>query len=274
MRIEVVTVVAGRHDHLRLQLRGIGAGTRQPDGHTVVALADPDIVDICGSSADVLDLPVVDGRLPLARARNIGAAYALARGTDLLVFLDVDCVPGPELVESYADAADECSDPALLSGPVTYLPPPPSGGYDLAALPTTIDEPHVARPMPKSGSVAPLDHTLFWSLSFAATRATWLALGGFCEQYVGYGAEDTDLAERARTTGAAHLAVGGARAYHQWHPAGDPPLTHLEDIVRNGRIFRDRWGWWPMQGWLTKFRELGLVDHDAVRDDWQLTSSA
>ena len=33
--------------------------------------------------------------LPLARARNIGVETALAAGAELVVLLDVDCVPGP-----------------------------------------------------------------------------------------------------------------------------------------------------------------------------------
>ena len=35
--------------------------------------------------------------LPLAHARNAGARHALRDGAELLVFLDVDCIPGPDL---------------------------------------------------------------------------------------------------------------------------------------------------------------------------------
>ena len=75
--------------------------------------------------------------LPLAAARNAGAAAALAAGAELLVFLDVDCLPGRELLDHYANAA-RSGPPALLCGPVAYLPPPPPGGYDpdrLSAIP-------------------------------------------------------------------------------------------------------------------------------------------
>jgi len=44
--------------------------------------------------------------------------------------------------------------------------------------------------------------------------------------------------------------VGGARAYHQHHPVSSPPVEHLDDILRNGRLFHERWGEWPMTGWL------------------------
>ena len=53
--------------------------------------------------------------------------------------------------------------------------------------------------------------------------------------------------------------LGTARAYHQHHPVEKPPVRHLEAILRNGRVFRDRWGHWPMTGWLADFERLGLV---------------
>ena len=39
---------------------------------------------------EILDVPCRTGRLPLAKARNLGARRALAAGADLLIFLDVD----------------------------------------------------------------------------------------------------------------------------------------------------------------------------------------
>ena len=40
MRCAVITLVAGRHSHLRLQRRGLLAGTLLPDRHIVVAMQD------------------------------------------------------------------------------------------------------------------------------------------------------------------------------------------------------------------------------------------
>lgn len=54
--------------------------------------------------------------------------------------------------------------------------------------------------------------------------------------------------------------VGGAHAYHQWHPAGSPPWRHLDDILRNGALFAERWGEWPMRGWIDSFIEGGAVE--------------
>lgn len=110
------------------------------------------------------------------------------------------------------------------------------------------------------------DPNLFWSLSFALHRDVWLRSGGFCEEYVGYGAEDTDFGSQAVAAGLDLAWTGSARAYHQHHPTKSPPVDHLDDILRNGRIFRRRWGRWPMTGWLEEFERLGLVVCDG--DDW------
>ncbi|MBW5422053.1 glycosyltransferase family 2 protein, partial [Streptomyces sp. BG9H] len=123
MRTAVITLAAGRHSHLILQQDGLASGTCRPDHYVVVSMADPDIPRHTAGRdpvADVACLALIEGRLPLAAARNAGAARALAAGAELLVFLDVDCVPGPTLVQRYAEAAAEG---ALLCGTVAYLPP-------------------------------------------------------------------------------------------------------------------------------------------------------
>lgn len=198
--------------------------------------------------------------LRVGAARNAAAAEALARGADLLVFLDVDCLPAPDLLERYAEAARAHPD-GILCGPVTYLRSVerPRDPDDLAAH----THPHPGRPALPPGEIAtaaPADYDLFWSLSFAVTPETWRRLGGFDERYEGYGAEDTDLGRRAREHGIPLHWVGGAHAYHQWHPAGSPPWRHLDDILRNGALFAERWGEWPMRGWIDEFVRAGVVE--------------
>lgn len=262
----VVTVAHGRHDHLQAQrvgLREVAKGVP----HVVVAMGDPAIADLLADDEDVIlvDLPADPAGLPLAAARNAGVARAVEVGADLVVLLDVDCIPGPELLRRYVEAATLAGED-LLCGPVTYLPEGvrPAAVADL--LPLT--DPHPARPSPPDGDVVRGgDLDLFWSLSFAATPATWQRIGGFCEEYVGYGGEDTDFAWSAGARGVGLTWVGGAHAYHQWHPVSRPPVEHLDDIVRNARIAHRRWGRWPMTGWLDAFAERGLVRWDGVRLD-------
>jgi GT2 family glycosyltransferase len=258
MRTALITTVHGRHDHLRRQERLLAGVPDAPDHRVVVSMADPEVATLVGPATVVVPQPAGSAGLPLAAARNLGAAAALADGSELLVFLDVDCLPGPGTLTAYRRAAAGPSGHDLLSGVVVYLPPPPPEGYDPQRLG---EHPgHPARPVPPAGVEVPgADHRLFWSLSFAVRASTWARIGGFDEQYEGYGGEDTDFALRARQQGVGFTWVGGAEAYHQWHPSGSPPVRHLDDILRNGARFARRWGFWPMQGWLEQFAELGLV---------------
>jgi N-acetylglucosaminyl-diphospho-decaprenol L-rhamnosyltransferase len=100
-------------------------------------------------------------------------------------------------------------------------------------------------------------------------RRQWQDLGGFCEQYTGYGAEDTDFGQVAASRGIGLTWVGGAWAYHQHHPTSDPPVQHLHDILRNAAIFHRRWGWWPMSGWLQDFARQGLIRFEPGGQTWQ-----
>ena len=210
MRTVVVTVARGRHDHLRRQLQGLGRSTRRPFRHVVVALDDAEIDEVVESAevaTRVVHVRSEGAALPLALARNTGAREAIIDGADLLVFLDVDCIPGRRLVERYVHAARVLPH-ALLSGPVAHLDPPRSGcSYDLDEIETAPGHPD--RPVPPEDAIVPgADHRLFWSLSFAVTSATWVELGGFCERYDGYGAEDTDFGQVARAKGIDHAGSG------------------------------------------------------------------
>jgi GT2 family glycosyltransferase len=264
----VITVAHGRHDHLLSQRRALAACEPGPADHVVVAIDDEDIASLVSDGsppARVLAQDREAGRLPLARARNRGAQQALDLGHDILVFLDVDCLPDAALLAAYEAAIRENPE-ALLCGPVAYLPPAPDGGYTAEDLAQA--QPHPARPAPPAGEVVldPTGHDLFWSLSFAVTAATWSMIGGFDEAYVGYGAEDTDFGRRAAARDVPIGWVGGALAFHQHHPVSHPPVEHLDDVLRNGRLFRERWDSWPMQGWLDAFEADGLVERTPAGD--------
>ena len=94
----IVTVAHGRHTHLEHQLRLL-AETNPDSSHVVVAIADRGIAPVVhahrgGREVDVISVDSDPLGLPLASARNVGVRHALARGADLVVLLDVDCVLG------------------------------------------------------------------------------------------------------------------------------------------------------------------------------------
>ncbi|KAA0090929.1 glycosyltransferase family 2 protein [Mycolicibacterium sp. P1-18] len=266
MNTAVVTAVRGRSAHLRKQLDGLDRSTEPVDRHVVVAVDDDDVAgQVEDTRATVVPLHSGSPRIPMAAARNLGARIAIDGGAELLVFLDVDCIPSPEMLGYYQRAAaTPAHRDALLCGPVTYLPAPGRDGYDLDRL-SELANPHPVRPAPPAGAtVVGDDYHLFWSLSFAVTAATWQRIGGFSTDYAGYGGEDTDYAQRAAAAGVGLRWVGGAHAFHQFHPVSDPPVEHLADIVANAVTFQRRWGWWPMQGWLDAFERQGLISRDLV----------
>lgn len=270
MRVGLATIQRGRAPHLARQALGVAEQTRAPDDWVVLSM-DP-APAAAPASARTIAMPVQDGvPLPLAAARN--AAIRALGDVDLAILLDVDCVPAPRMVERYARAAREHDD--LLAGPVGHLPPGcPTG-------PRVLDAHRGAavvrggRPVPADGTTQEEPrHELFWSLSFALAPATHERIGGFDEGYAGYGGEDTDYALRARRAGVGLRWVGGAWAHHQHHPVSSPPREHLHDIVRNARRFRERWGVWPMEGWLRAFAAEGLIAWDPSGDDLEATASA
>jgi GT2 family glycosyltransferase len=260
-RIAVVTIAHGRHGHLERQDESLARGSRAPDERILVAMDDR---DLRAWPAVVVSTGAAQGELPLAAARNLGVTTARDLGCDVVICLDVDCLVGTELVAAYADAVHQQPD-VVWSGPVTYLDPPPAHGYDLSRL-SAMDRPHPARPAPLAGeTLLGARPELFWSLSFACSVDAWDRSGGFCEDYVGYGAEDTDFGMTVVDRGLRLGWLGAARAYHQWHRVSDPPVEHLDSILRNAATYHARWGTWPMEGWLRQFEQRGLVTHEGGR---------
>ena len=276
-RLGVVTIVKGRHDHLANQLEGLRRNEVRADVQVVAAMGDPDVVAVVTAAEPLwrtevvpVDVPA-SGELPLARARNAAAARAIELGAELLVFLDVDCVPAPALLGRYREAAGQVTtaEPWVLCGPVHYLPPADPGGYPLDGL-AGLAGPHPARPAPPDGTLVPADDLrLFWSLSFATPATSWQRAGGFCEDYEGYGGEDTDFAMTLGAAAGRMYWVGGATAYHQHHEVESPPTRHAEAIVRNANLFYLRWGWFPMLGWLEAFTAMGVAHLDTGSGRWR-----
>ena len=256
--VSVLTIVKGRGEHLRQVIAGLSRSKPLPDELVIVDMGTQPLESPQAAfPVRVLRLP--SEGLPLAQARNLAARQARS---DRLVFLDVDCIPAPDLLAKLSQALDEQD--ALICADVRYLPAvPASQDWTEAALRNS-GLAHPVRSFPSHGLRREANPGLFWSLAFGIRKTTFERLGGFDERFTGYGAEDTDFGFRTEAAGVPLLFLGGAGAYHQHHGVYDPPLQHVGDIVRNASLFHHLWGVWPMEDWLARFNEMGLI---AFRSD-------
>ena len=253
--VSVVTLAKGRPTHLHNVVLGLTQQT-QPPAELIVAVMQDRPYVLPGAPFAIRQILVPGDPLPLAAARN--CAVEAASG-DAVVFLDVDCIPAPDLVADYARGLKEVD--GLLMGEVLYLP----GGATAAGWHSetfaSVAVRHSDRRGPPAESIEICnDYRCFWSLNFAMRRATFLAAGGFDERYVGYGGEDTDFGKTLDERGITIAWLKGALAYHQYHPHHMPPIHHIESVVRNAELFEAKWGYRTMGHWLYAFRLMGLID--------------
>lgn len=254
----VLVITGGRDTHLARVLTGLERAEPRPDEVVVVFMNQP------GGTVPATDLTVVTGHvrapghLPLAAARN--HAVQLARG-EVLVFLDVDCIPAAGAVGSLADTVRRHPGTVVMGTP-RYLGPGWAEGQPKVPDDGRLRELSVLHPARANlGEGRSEEWHLVWTLVLALAAADADRIGGFDAGFTGYGAEDTDFAFRARDAGLS-LRFSAATVFHQHHGVHRPPLPHFADIVVNARRFRHVHGTWPMEGWLGRFRDLGLVDWD------------
>jgi GT2 family glycosyltransferase len=249
MEISVVTLVKGRKDALINLMEGIKRLSILP--------AELVIVHMNEAAYYLLDMPIPvvqielqnEHRLPLAAARN----YAINTAkSNQVIFLDVDCIPSPSLIEDYKQAFEKAD--ILWAGRIRYLREAAMAQPDLFESMQELSDPDPVR-----GHTVEFSYELFWSLNFGCSKGVFERIGGFDESFEGYGAEDTDFSFSARKNNVP-LGTLHTFAYHQYHPSYDPPLNHLEDILLNARVFKRKWNSWPMEGWLKKFQKMGYVD--------------
>ena len=259
MSVSVLTLVRGRRAHLANLIAGLKASRRKPDELVIAYMQPAAHIDLPSTDFPIREVFVAGDAMPLAAARNRAAASASGKQ---LIFLDVDCVPSPTLVERYVETGSEPG--GIRLGEVLYLPAGAiADGIDFAAL-DRIGKRHPDKPSIALDEIRPTPtHGELWGLSFGISADDWTRAGGMDERYVGYGGEETDFAARLERAGVAMWWVGGARAYHQHHIVHTPAYQHFDAIIRNARLFRATWGRWCMQYWLGQFAENGLIAWDA-----------
>lgn len=253
--ISLVTLVHGRKKHLYNLVLGLNQSNVFPSELIIIYMNESEFYDLPPTSIPLKQFHIKSEatKIPLAAARNMGAAHA---SHDLLVFLDVDCISAPDLISNYLSIQQQTE--ALVMGEIMYLPPAfTHGTWNMSML----REVAVAHPRrPKISCLWRIEqaYELFWSLNFSISKHLFAQINGFDTQYQGYGAEDTDFAFMARKLDIPFV-LGQARAYHQHHPVYRPPLQHFKDIIVNARRFYEKWNIWPMDAWLQAFAELKLI---------------
>lgn len=253
--ISVVTLAGGRPEHLRNVVLGLSRQTVLP-AELIVAVIQDTTYDLPEAPFPIRQMMIDGPRLPLAAARNAAARAAVG---DKLVFLDMDCIPTPELLADYDRYLDEMD--GLLMGEVMYLPGGATrGDWSTDRFAEVAVRHSDRRGPPPAGIEVCEDYRCFWSLNFAMRRDTFLGTGGFDERYAGYGGEDTDFGKVVDKAGIPIGWIKGGLAYHQYHPHHMPPVHHLESVVRNAEAFEAKWGYRTMGHWLHAFRLMGLID--------------
>lgn len=255
MKTSVLTLVRGRRDRLANLLAGLAGQMRCSDEIVIAYMQEEAFSGLPDPGCAIRSVFVDGDPMPLAAARN---AAALAASGNALIFLDVDCIPGPGLVDAYASALEER--PALYLGEVFYLPRMEIEGIDYDLF-DRVGHAHPSKPsVPDCGILRESDVGQLWGLSFALSRQTFMEIGGMDPAFTGYGGEETDFALRLGRHGMPFYWVAGARAYHQHHPVYVPPLHQFEHILRNTALFHARHGHWCMDYWLGQFARLGLIE--------------
>lgn len=248
MNISLLTIVKNRKSAILNMISGLCNGTSLP-AELVIVHMNEDKYGLSGLPFPVKEytLSSID-LLPLAHARNFAVRKA---SFDTMIFLDADCIPSVNFIEAYDKILNE--ENILISGRVKYLTQAVMKAPDLLQVMSK-----VSIPDPVRGELDQYPYQLFWSLNFGCSKATYSKIGGFDEGFSGYGAEDTDFAFSANKNGVDFITID-AFAYHQYHPSYDPPINHIEPIVKNATRFKAKWGLWPMEGWLKKFCEMGYT---------------
>src|SRR5690606_32631937 len=221
----VVIPVYNRPDLLARTLAGLERSTRKVP---VIVADDGSTADIASVvEASPLDVTLVrqehDGN-GAARARNLGAAHA--GDVDVLIFVDADCIPHPDLVANHL-AWHTASESVVTIGRRVHVRvadiPIESIASGEADLETRIQTGFSGRPDFRTVLQRRTAHSTagdeafrtFVSSNVAVPRFLFEATGGFADRFPHWGAEDTELGWRLWQEGAFFVPFENALVYHQ-----------------------------------------------------------
>ncbi len=239
VRVAVVIPVYNRVELLANTLAGLVAQSRPP--HQVIVADDgseEDVSAVTHAFADDLPLQLVrqdhDG-YGAGRARNLGAGVA---DGDVLIFIDADCIPDPDLVAHHA-ARQRRADNLVVIGSRHHMDTTDITTDALRRGASGLRD-RVTTSAPVGGDLVPDDfRRVFYrrtaglrlgdeafrslvSSNFSIRRDQFARVGGFSEDFDRWGGEDTELGWRLFNDGCFFVPDNDAAIYHQTQQdAGD-----------------------------------------------------
>ncbi len=259
-QISVVIVFHGRQKHLLNVLKGLENGKVIPEEVILIeinitkTLLPEFILDIQHFLINDYD----SSNLPIAKARNVGASLA---SFDTLVFLDVDCIPSFGFIKNIKKF--KLDNHSLYMCKPLYLLNSVNNAETFEFTKNAIE--HPARPK-YVVTFQTKDYGMFWSLCFFISTILFSEIGGFDENYKGYGAEDTDFSFKCRFLNIPFYLTTH-KVYHQQHSFMRPPLNAITAIVNNSNYFHSKWSVWPMTNHLEKFKKMNFIDWSNKKRD-------
>lgn len=250
--LSIVTIVKSRVRQLTNLIRSIEQAAPLPLELVVVWMAPPCSESLITSNKfDIVHKFVAHDNLPIPKARNKG--FQACR-SDNIVYMDVDCICPAGL---FGHISDKLRRQRVVTAQMRYLFNVPEKINYPSLLNQAITHPNSGRHLIDQDTGFEQFHTML----FAITRQDYNSIDGFDENYVGFGVGDVDFATRCEQAGMS-LYVIADKVLHQFHPRVEPPINHLFDIVNNASLYRQKWGFYPIQNWLEEFAREGLVNED------------
>lgn len=248
-RFSVVTIVKNRTQQLANLINNLEQAERKPAELIVVWMAPPSDNSLIQSPHFQIHHRFVTSEdLPIAQARNKGFSSC---SHELIFHLDVDCLCHPAF---FSHAIEQWQPNKLYTAKVVQVKDLPENANF-----SRVDQ---DKKQHVHGNHQPIPaNTAFRSSVFGISKADFTRIGGFDEQYHGFGIGDIDFATRSNVAGI-ELEILNFDVYTQHRANYDYPINHLLDIVTNANVFHSKWGYYPATHWLAAFVKNGFVNKD------------
>lgn len=261
MRVSLVVSTYNRAQYLRMWLAC--AMLQRFQGDFEIVVADDGSTD--GTDAVVREAANQPGAPPIRHVWHEHRAYrkalivnsAVRSGLegDLLVFMDSDCLPAPDMLSVYSSrftpqafslggvyVLRRCFSERMLAAHGEIGPDRVLAGAARSENQRKGAARKVGWRRLKSRAYVALGirKPKIWGGNFAVDSDVFEAVNGLDENYVGYGQEDSDLRNRLLRGGYRPICLHTrARAYHVWHP---PDMKAREEALdgRNNRAYYRR----------------------------------